>query len=419
VKVLSLGQAAYRYLQADFGEHYSSIITTPYQELVEPRGMYESLHFYVEELLHAARSGFDGVAVSEHSQSTYDMSPNPDLAAAIVAHTAQVEGLDSAICVVGRSLGKSREPLKIAEEYAVLDVLSGGRLIAGLPVGLSYDANQNGGIPPIETRPRYREGRALLEKAWSASEPFAWNGKYSRYPWVNIWPRPLQQPHPPFWVPGQGTPSTLADILDRDDAFSYVSWFGATLTARRIFDRYWKLADEHGRDRNPYRAAFLQTVMVADTDAEAERLYGDHVQRHFRNALGAIAAPSFALPGYLDPAAVEHLIRDPGDLGLTPKLPTVTFRELVDTRAVICGSVETVRQQIEEIVRECRIGNLLAMLHVGSMPHDLVRHNIDTFASGVLPHLRGIWEDEGWEHRWWPTGIGSAAGDALAGVQAP
>jgi hypothetical protein len=49
------------------------------------------------------------------------------------------------------------------------------------------------------------------------------------------------------------------------------------------------------------------------------------------------------------------------------------------------------------------------MLQVGSMPHDLARHNISLFASDVLPRLRGIWEDEGWEHRWWPTGIGARA----------
>jgi alkanesulfonate monooxygenase SsuD/methylene tetrahydromethanopterin reductase-like flavin-dependent oxidoreductase (luciferase family) len=401
-----MGQAAYRYLQPDFREHYSSIVTTPYHKVVEPERMYDSLHSYVQELLYAARAGFDGIAVSEHSQSSYDISPNPNLAAAIVAHTAQVEGLDTAICLVGRSLGKAREPLKIAEEYAVLDVLSGGRLIAGLPVGLSYDANQNGGIPPIETRLRYREGRALLEKAWSATEPFAWNGKYSRYAWVNIWPRPVQQPRPPFWVPSSsGSPGTLADIVERDDVFTFVSWFGVTETARRIYERYWQLAEERGRDRNPYKTALLQTVMVSDTDADAERLYADHVERHFRNSLGSIPAPSFALPGYVDPAGIEHILRDPGDLGLAPKLPTITFRELVDTRAVICGGVDTVREQIEECLRDCRIGNLLAMLHVGSMPHELVRHNIDTFANGVLPHLRGIWEDEAWEHRWWPTGI--------------
>jgi alkanesulfonate monooxygenase SsuD/methylene tetrahydromethanopterin reductase-like flavin-dependent oxidoreductase (luciferase family) len=408
VKVLYMGQAPYRYLPDGFSEHYTSVVTTPY-DLVEPQKMYESIHSYVEELLHAARSGYDGVMVSEHSQSSYDISPNPNLAAAIVAHTTQVEGLDTAITVLGRSLGKSREPLKIAEEYAILDVLSAGRLIAGLPVGLSYDANQNGGIPPIETRFRAKEGRELLERAWTDPEPFAWNGKYSRYPAVNIWPRPVQQPRPPVWVPGGGTPSTLADVLEREDVFTYLSWFGPTLTGKRIFDRFWEIAEQKGRDQNPYRLAFLQTVCVADTDAEAERLYGQHLETHFRNGLGAIPGPAFALPGYIDIRGVEAIVRDPGDLGIAPRLNKITFKELAETRAAIVGSVDTVVDQITEFVKECRIGNLLAMLQVGSMPHDLARHNISLFASDVLPRLRGIWEDEGWEHRWWPTGIGARA----------
>src|ERR1700733_11941261 len=272
-----MGQAPYRYLQADFGEHYESVVTTPYYGLVEPELVSESLSSYVEELLHAARAGFDGVGVSEHSQSSSDISPNPNLAAAIVAHTTQVEGLSTAINVLGRSLGKSREPLKIAEEYAVLDNLSVGRLIAGMPVGLSYDANQNGGISPIETRARYREGRALLEKAWSATEPFAWNGKYSRYPIVNIWPRPLQQPHPPFWIPGSGSPGTLKEILGQDEVFTYLSHFGPKLTGPRIFNRFWDMAEEMGRDRNPYRLAFMQVDSVGQRDAGAERPEGDHV----------------------------------------------------------------------------------------------------------------------------------------------
>jgi alkanesulfonate monooxygenase SsuD/methylene tetrahydromethanopterin reductase-like flavin-dependent oxidoreductase (luciferase family) len=408
VKVLYMGQAPYRYLPDGFSEHYTSVVTTPY-DLVEPQKMYESIHAYVEELLHAARCGYDGVMVSEHSQSSYDISPNPNLAASIVAHTTQVEGLDTAITVLGRSLGKSREPLKIAEEYAILDVLSAGRLIAGLPVGLSYDANRNGGIPPIETRFRAKEGRELLERAWSDPEPFAWNGKYSRYPAVNIWPRPVQQPRPPVWVPGGGTPSTLADVLEREDVFTYLSWFGPTLTGKRIFDRFWEIAEQKGRDQNPYRLAFLQTVCVADTDAEAERLYGQHLETHFRNGLGAIPGPAFALPGYIDIRGIEAIVRDPGDLGIAPRLNKITFKELVETRAAIVGSVDTVVDQITEFVKDCRIGNLLAMLQVGSMPHDLARHNISLFASDVLPRLRGIWEDEGWEHRWGPTGIGARA----------
>lgn len=417
MKVLYLGQAPYRYLPDGFAERYSSVVTTPYAELVEPQKMHESLHAYVEELLHAARCGYDGVVVNEHSQSSFDISPNPNLAAATVAHTTQVEGLDTAIAVLGRSLGKSREPLRVAEEYAVIDVISGGRLIAGTPVGPSYDANQNGGIPPIETRLRAQEGRALLEKAWSATEPFAWNGKYSRYPCVNIWPRPLQQPHPPFWVPASGTPTSLEEIIARDDVFTYPGCFGSALISRRICDRFWDLTSKLGRDHNPYRLAIPQIVCVADTDAEAERLYGEHLQAHFRNSGGSIPGPAFALPGYIDISGLESVVRAPGELGINPQLNTASFKELADTRAAIVGGVSTVVDQIAEFVKECRVGNLLVILQAGSMPHQLARQNISLFASDVLPRLRGIWDDEGWEHRWWPTGIGArTSGDVLAGV---
>ena len=414
MKVLYCGQAAYRYLPSDFAQRYDSVVTTPYLDLVEGPKIYESLHSHVEELLLAARSGFDGVMVTEHSQTSYDLSPNPNLIASILAHTTQVEQLDTPITVLGRSLGKSREPLRIAEEYAMLDALSGGRLIAGLPVGLSYDANQNGGIPPIETRARYREGRALLEKAWSATEPFAWNGKYSRYPIVNIWPRPLQQPHPPFWIPGSGSPSTLSEILGHDEVFTYLSHFGPKLTGPRIFNRFWDMAEEMGRDRNPYRLAFMQVVCVGESDAEAERLYGEHMQTHFRNSFGSVPQSGFSLPGYTDIRGVEAILKDHGDMGIAGRLREISFRELVDTRAAIVGGPETVREQIAEFVKEFRIGNLLVMLHGGSMPHELARYNIGLFASEVLPHLQGIWDDEDWDHHWWPTGIGAQTPEGSA-----
>src|ERR1700743_1448442 len=143
--------------------------------------MQESLYSAYAELMHGARAGFDGIVTTEHSQSSYDMSPNPTLLAYAVAAAAQAAGLDIAITIRGRSLGKTREPLKIAEEYALLDCMSGGRLIAGFPVGLSYDANLNASLPAVETRDRYREHRELVLKAWSEPRPFPWNGRFEKY----------------------------------------------------------------------------------------------------------------------------------------------------------------------------------------------------------------------------------------------
>ena len=128
MKVSLFEQVPYRYIPYDYGDHNSSVVTAPY-EVVDPDRMHESIFSAYAELLHGVRSGFDGIVMTEHSQSSYDVSPNPTLLASAVACAAQAEGFDPAIAILGRSLGKTREPLKIAEEYAVLDCISGGRLI--------------------------------------------------------------------------------------------------------------------------------------------------------------------------------------------------------------------------------------------------------------------------------------------------
>jgi len=420
VKVSMFEQVPYRYMPEGFENHHSSVVTAPYG-VVEPARMTESLFSAYAELVHAARAGFDGVCVTEHSQSSYDISPNPTLLASAVACAARAENLDVAICVLGRSLGKTREPLKIAEEYALLDCLSGGRLIAGFPVGLSYDANLNASIPAVETRERYREHRELILRAWSEPDPFPWNGRFEKYGQVNIWPRPVQQPRPPVWIPGTGSPGTLRDILANDYEFVYLSWDGPKLTGRQVFDRYWALAEEMGRDLNPYRLAFLQVVAVSETDERAEKEYAQHLQAHYRSGLGAIPGSAFALPGYAEPAAIEAMLRGSGPEGMLGRMKTATFKEIVDSQVAIVGSPATVADQIEAFVREFRIGNLLVMLQNGSMPRDLTEKNISLFAEQVLPRLRPIWDDEGWVNHWWPRGQGAGAGagavaEAVAGA---
>ena len=405
MKVSLFQQAPYRFMPAGFEKRGEpSVVSVPYEQLVDPARLFDSYRWYVDEMLAALRAGFDGVAVTEHGQTSYDMTPNPNLPAAILANAIREERPEAALIVLGRSLGKTREPLRIAEEYAMLDCLSGGRLVAGLPVGLSYDANLNNGIPTVETRDRYREGHDLLIRSWTSPEPFPWNGRYSQYALVNSWPRPLQQPRPPIWVPGSGTPGTMIWTLERSYAFVDLSWFGATLTAKRIFDRFWDLADKHGKPRNPYRAGFVQSVVVAETDERAEREYGRYVENHFRQGPGSVPLHYMGLPGYVDQRGVEAMLRDPGDFGIAAELRHVEFARLAETRAVIAGSPATVREEIASFAREFGIGNLLVMLQMGGMPHELTLKNIHLFAEEVLPHLREVWADEGWENEWWPTG---------------
>ncbi|SFC19467.1 LLM class flavin-dependent oxidoreductase [Streptomyces aidingensis] len=412
MKITYFQQVPYRHLPPDFEQHHEAAVTTPYHPLTRPDLVHRAFGDALGEIMHAARSGFDAVAVTEHGQSSYDMAPNPDLLMAAAAHATEVEGLATGIYPMGRSLGKSREPLRVAEELAMLDAISGGRLIAGFPVGLAYDANINNGVVPAETRLRFDENLELVLKAWQARENFAWNGRFHQYPLVNLWPRPLQEPHPPVFVTGIGNPRTMEFCLRRGFGFNYFGWFGARVTGRRVFDRFWDAARRLGKDENPYRMGFMQTICVADTDAKAEKLYAEHAEYFFRKAIGSIPMQRLALPGGIDIKGLEFLFRDPGDFGIYEKMRQASFADLVEAGSVICGSPATVRDRITGFARDFRIGNLHAMLQFGSMPTELARDNISLFAEQVMPALRGVWADQDWPHHWWPQRLGGTPGPA-------
>ena len=141
---------------------------------------------------------------------------------------------------MGSTLPTSNPPIRVAEEYAMLDCISGGRLVAGLPLGSPMDVNLCYGITPLEQRERYREAFALTLKAWQAREIFAWNGRYYQLANVNLWPRPIQTPHPPVWVPGSGSVSTFDFAVEHDVCYCFLSYSGAR-PAKALMDGYWEV----------------------------------------------------------------------------------------------------------------------------------------------------------------------------------
>lgn len=416
MKITLFAQAAYREMPDDFERRYEAVCNTPYS-LTTQSGIYATMRDFLDVLMHAARAGFDGLAVTEHSQCSFDMMPNPDLVASALAYMTEAENIPAAIILMGRSLGKAKEPLRAAEEYAMIDVMSGGRLVAGFPIGLPYDAGINNGIAPIDIRPRFDEGLELILRAWTTRQPFAFNGRFNQHPGINIWPRPLQE-HIPVYVTGIGNPRTMQMCLERNMAFNYLSWFGAKLTGKRIFDRFWETADQLGMARNPYRMGFVQTIAVAETDAQAEADYARHLEYGFRKGMGSIPREKLALPGAIDIKGVEALVKDPGDFGMVDKMRNVTYRELVDAGCVIAGSPATVREQLAEYMKLYGVGNLHAMLTFGSLPRHLAIKNIDLFAKEVAPYLRGIWKDSGYDHHWWPAKLGGRPGPVVSGTSA-
>jgi len=208
--------------------------------------------------------------------------PSPNLMGSVLARAT--DGLDCAIVQMGASLPATQPPIRIAEEYAMLDCISGGRLVAGMPLGTPMDINMCYGVTPMEQRERYREAHDLILKAWTSREPFAWNGKYTQLGMVNLWPRCIQQPHPPVWIPGSGSTSTLYYAAQHNHCYCFLSYFGYQAALRSV-EKYWSVVQETGRDLNPYRLGFLQLVTVAETDEQAEKDYAKHVEYFYHKGL--------------------------------------------------------------------------------------------------------------------------------------
>ena len=326
--------------------------------------------------------------------------PSPNLMGSALAKLTQ--GMNVAIVQMGSTLPTSNPPIRVAEEYAMLDCISGGRLVAGLPLGSPMDVNLCYGITPMEQRERYREAFALTLKAWQAREIFAWNGRYYQLANVNLWPRPIQTPHPPVWVPGSGSVSTFDFAVEHDVCYCFLSYSGAR-PAKTLMDAYWEVVARSGKEPNPYRAGFLQLVAVSETDASAEEEYARHVEYFYHKCLH-VPAPWFSPPGNQDYRSLLAAARNPIRRTDNPK--DLRYRDFVERGYVIAGSPATVRQRLEEeVVKGLRVGNLMLLVHIGSMPHELTLKNISLLARDVLPHLRGLWHDEGWVNHWWPRSL--------------
>ncbi len=406
MKVSMFHLMPHRELPDDFEERYHSVwIDPPWAELADAERVGQYYNWTLDELEYAAEMGMDGVCINEHHQNAYGFMPSPNLMASALARRTK----DAAIVVMGATLPASNPPQRIAEEYGMIDVISGGRLVAGMPLGSSMDINYCYGIPPLEQRERYREAHDLIIQSWTRDDIFTFNGKYTQLRYVNTWPKPVQKPHPPVWVPGTGSKSTWDFTAENDYCYCFLSYFG-NLFAKKNVDRFWERAAELGKDDNPYRLGFLQLVVVGETDARAEEQYFEHIKYFYDKCLH-IAPHFFVAPGHVDHASLVKATRMGGyaKSDLMEQRADWKFKDYVDHQFVIGGGPDTVAQQLEAAVRNLRVGNLMVLLHIGSMPHELTKKNIALFAEEVLPKIRPIWDDEGYENHWWPTGARQAS----------
>ena len=228
MKLLWFHLMPYTELPDDFTEKNESVWVDISSELFEPTRAHTMYNDFLDELEVADACGFDGICVNEHHSNGYGLMPSPNLMAAALARRTS----NAAIVVMGNSRALYNPPTRVAEEFAMLDCMSGGRLIAGFPVGTPMDTCYAYGQNPSQLRDRYYEAHDLVMECWTNSETFSFHGRFNQQRYVNPWPRPLQQPHPPVWIPGGGSVETWRWCAEMDYVYA-VSYTHLTLPTNR------------------------------------------------------------------------------------------------------------------------------------------------------------------------------------------
>jgi alkanesulfonate monooxygenase SsuD/methylene tetrahydromethanopterin reductase-like flavin-dependent oxidoreductase (luciferase family) len=388
-------------LPDDFREEHRSVWVDIDSRLYDPERGHHVYHEYMDQLEYADSLGFDGIGVNEHHQNGYGLMPSPNIIAAGLARRTS----SAAIAVIGNSIALYNPPIRVAEEFAMLDVISGGRLIAGFPVGTSMDTNYCYGQIPALTRDKYAEAHDLIKRAWAEDEPFAFDGKYNQLRYVNCWPKPIQRPSPPIYVPGGGSIETWDFCLDHDYNYSYLS-FSGYLAGKRLLDGYWDRVAARDADESPYRGAFAQIICVADTDAEAEELYAEHVLYFYNRCLHVY--PGFAdAPGYRTIKTLQAGALSQLHAAAQRRFSELTWADLVEGGNVIAGSPDTVVDRMKEMIANLHVGTIFCLMHNGNQPDWKTRYSTRLFAEKVMPRLRDLWPEHEGDDRWWIAPLAS------------
>ena len=324
----------------------------------------EALRDMVERVKFVEALGFDWVSVSEHHYSPRILTPSPVVSATWLA--ARVDTIK--IALLG-PIVPVNNPIRIAEELAMLDTLAPGRIVVGLLRGttneyLSYDLN------PKEARERTDEGMELILKAWTEPQPFGWQGRHFQYRTVSIWPRPQCQPHPPTYA--LGTSAEAGEFAARNRLGHGVSYGTLDLMAKATpHDR--EQGTHHGWEPGPDDIIYRANMILGETDAAAE----DALARRDRQAAFPVRA---GLRDALLAADARNVAGERRPANVGGVLP-ISF----------CGGPDRVVEQIRRCRDEIGAGVLdLSLQDPGVGDTGAMMGALELFGRKVLPRIREI-----------------------------
>ncbi|MFC6838109.1 LLM class flavin-dependent oxidoreductase [Halomarina ordinaria] len=337
---------------------------------------------YLDELEYSANNGFDGIGFNEHHFSAYGLMPSPNIMAANMA--ARTE--DVTLAFFANVSPTRANPVRLAEEIAMLDNMTEGRILSGFARGIPSEY-ASWSIPMEESRPRFEEAWDLIVKTWTADEPFDWDGEFWQYDNVYTWPRPYQDPHPDLWMPAESDES-LKWAAEHDVGIG--STFNTPEEMREAFDKYRDFAADAGNSAGDDKFTIMRSTYVAETDEKAKEEAEEALKYHYKNITAGVhkGVTAWMMGDDLyDPEReAEYLenLHPHGQLAWN-----FDFDEYLERGEIVVGSPETVAAEIErqyEIVGG--FGRLAGQFTFGNLSHEKAVKNRELFVDEVMPELQ-------------------------------
>ncbi|UNN05227.1 LLM class flavin-dependent oxidoreductase [Rhodococcus opacus] len=336
---------------------------------LDPALMNQLLSDSVALLVAAERAGFDWLGVGEEHMNAYGVAPNPTLVLSAVAALTSTASL----AVLGNPI-PLLNPLRVAEEYAWLDALSGGRLVAGFPRGVPQNFAAYG-LDSADSRERLAEGIALVREAWTAPGPFAWEGTYYRYPSVSIWPQPM---HNPTLVMSCKSAESVRIAVQHRAVMAeiYVKNREVLTHFSKAKSTYVELATADGWQPSTDNFCLSLPCVIAENDADAMALADRALGYQATRLTGSYEREKRELTGsYFGGTQVGSGTYD-------------TLAARLEYGGVICGSPATVLEQINQATDTFGVGILGLQMQFGNLSTAEIQRGLELFATEVRPHVR-------------------------------
>jgi alkanesulfonate monooxygenase SsuD/methylene tetrahydromethanopterin reductase-like flavin-dependent oxidoreductase (luciferase family) len=332
---------------------------------------------YISMMAYAEQCGFDWIGANEHHFSPYSLMANCNLVGAALTQRTKT----SKLAMLG-NLVPLLNPIRVAEEYAMLDVMSGGRLVAGFVRGIPHEYIAYN-VAPSESRARLREALALIVKAWTEPDPFGWEGEHYQFPSVSIWPRPRQKSHPRILL--SATNDESAEFVGEHRAMLGMALVADLDTAAKTIDVFHRVSRAHDYEPVPDDVVIMQQTVIADSDDEARALMAPAL-KYFHGVLmrPQLDAQRIVLQKsrfFETDKQRDHFV------GRLAVLKQRTLEDQIEAGSVLCGSPDSVLRQVKKLQQRLGTGHIIMNMKIGNIADSVVKRSMDLFKDKVRPQV--------------------------------